>query len=67
VKVVARSVEQSEENLRVVRDRYRNGEGTNTDVLGAQALSNQSKQNYDNARYDIELSRIRLARAVGLL
>jgi outer membrane protein len=67
LKVVARSVEQSEENLKVVRDRYRNGEGTNTDVLGAQALSNLSKQNYDNARYDIELSRIRLARAVGLL
>lgn len=67
LKAVARSVEQSEENLRVVRDRYRNGEGTNTEVLDAQALSNLSKQNYDNARYDIELSRIRLARAVGLL
>jgi len=50
-----------------VRDRYRNGEGTNTEVLDAQALSNLSQQNYDNARYDIELSRIRLARAVGLL
>lgn len=67
LKVVARAVEQSQENLRVVRDRYRNGEGTNTEVLEAQNLSNLSQQNYDNARYDIELSRIRLARAVGLL
>jgi outer membrane protein len=65
--VVARAVEQSLENLRVVRDRYRNGEGTNTEVLEAQSLSNLSQQNYDNARYDIEMSRIQLARAVGLL
>jgi len=67
LKVVSRAIEQSQENLRVVRDRYRNGEGTNTEVLEAQNLSNLSQQNYDNARYDIELSRIRLARAVGLL
>jgi outer membrane protein len=67
LKVVAQAVEQARENLRVVRDRYRNGEGTNTEVLEAQSLSNLSQQNYDSARYDIEMSRIQLARAVGLL
>jgi len=67
VMVSQQAVEQAEENLRVVRDRYKNGEGTNTEVLDAESLRNQSLANYDNARFDAELSRIRLARAAGLL
>ncbi|MBN1238077.1 MAG: TolC family protein [Gammaproteobacteria bacterium] len=67
VEVAEGAVEQAEENLRVVRDRYRNGEGTNTEVLDAEALRLQSLSNYDNARYDAALARYRLARAVGLL
>jgi len=67
VTVTQKAVEQAEENLRVVRDRYKNGEGTNTEVLDAESLRNLSRANYDNARFDAELSRIRLARAAGLL
>lgn len=67
VQVTRQAVEQAEENLRVVRDRYRNGEGTNTEVLDAESLRNLSLGNYDNARFDAELSRIRLARSAGLL
>ena len=61
------AVSQSDENLRVVRDRYRNGEGTNTEVLDAEALRALSRSNFDTARYDAALAELRLARAVGSL
>lgn len=67
IAVTQGAVEQAEENLRVVRDRYRNGEGTNTEVLDAEALRALSRSNFDNARFDAALARYRLARAVGLL
>lgn len=67
IEVARRAVDQAEENLRVVRDRYRNGEGTNSEVLDAEALRSSSLGNYDDARYDAALARYRLARAVGSL
>lgn len=67
VAVTEGAVAQAEENLRVVRDRYRNGEGTNTEVLEAEALRRSSRSNYDSARYDASLAGFRLARAVGAL
>jgi outer membrane protein TolC len=65
--VAAGAVEQAEENLRVVRDRYRNGEGTNTEVLDAEALRVQSASNSDSAGYDVRLAELALARAIGAL
>jgi outer membrane protein TolC len=65
--VTQEAVAQAEENLRVVRDRYRNGEGTNTEVLDAEALRSLSHNNFDTARYDAALAEVKLARAVGLL
>ncbi len=62
-----RAVEQAEENLRVVRDRYRNGEGTNTEVLDAEMLRSLSHSNYDNADFDAKLALYELARGVGRL
>jgi len=67
IAVAERALEQAEENLRVVRDRYRNGEGTNTEVLDAEALRTTSLDNYDAARHDAALARYRLAYAAGLL
>jgi len=61
------AVEQADENLRVVRDRYRNGEGTNTEVLDAETLRNISRSNYDNAKFDAKLALYQLAREVGSL
>jgi outer membrane protein TolC len=61
------AVAQAEENLRVVRDRYRNGEGTNTEVLDAETLWLSSRSNFDTARHDAALAEFRLARAVGAL
>jgi outer membrane protein TolC len=67
LEVAAGAIQQAEENLRVVRDRYRNGEGTNTEVLDAEALRAQSAGNLDTARYDLRLAELALARAIGAL
>ncbi|NNF49945.1 MAG: TolC family protein, partial [Woeseiaceae bacterium] len=66
-RLAERAVEQAEENLRVVRDRYRNGEGTNTEVLDAETLRSLSRSNYDNADFDASLALYELARGVGQL
>ena len=66
-RVTEAAVAQAEENLRVVRDRYRNGEGTSTEVLDGEALRSLSLGNRDQARHDAALARFRLARAVGML
>lgn len=66
-RLTERAVEQAEENLRVVRDRYRNGEGTNTEVLDAEVLRSMSRNNYDNADFDAKLALYELARGVGRL
>jgi outer membrane protein len=64
--IVAReAVGQARENLAVANDRYRNGIGTNTEVLDAEALSSRSRANYDNAVYDSVIAQFRLRRAVG--
>jgi outer membrane protein TolC len=67
IDVAAGAMQQAEENLRVVRDRYRNGEGTNTEVLDAETLRAQSASNLDTAQYDVRLAELKLARSVGAL
>lgn len=67
VAVTEGAVAQAAENLRVVRDRYRSGEGTNTEVLDAEALRALSAANFDNARYDAAIAELRLTRALGRL
>lgn len=66
-RLTERAVEQADENLRVVRDRYRNGEGTNTEVLDAEMLRTLSRSNFDNAEFDARLALYELARGVGRL
>ena len=67
VAVTERALEQAEENLRVARDRYRNGEGTNSEVLDAEVLRTTSLDNFNAARYDEAIAGYRLAYAVGVL
>ena len=50
-----------------MNDRYRNGEGTNTEVLDAETLRSQSRRNLDDSRYDAIIAELALARAVGVL
>jgi outer membrane protein len=65
--VTRSAVQQSEENLKVARERYREGVGTNTEVLDAEAFRNRALSNHDNAVYDAVLASLRLKRAVGNL
>ena len=61
------AVAQAEENLRVARDRYQSGVGTNTEVLDAETLRLKSQSNHFNAIYDNVLAQQQLKRARGVL
>ena len=65
--VTADAVDQAEENLRIARERYGAGLGTQTQLLEAETLRVQALTNRDNAVLDAALARLRLARAVGAL
>jgi outer membrane protein TolC len=67
IAVTREATEQAEENLRVVKDRYREGVGTNTEVLDAETLRTKSYNNYYNAVYDAVMANIRLRYATGEL
>jgi outer membrane protein TolC len=67
VRVTADAVDQSEENLRIARERYGAGLGTQTQLLEAESLRVQALTNRDNAVLDAGLAKLRLARAVGAL
>ena len=67
IAVAEGAVEQANENLRVVRNRYQAGASTNVEVLEAEALREQSLSNLDDARYELVLAKLRLARATGNL
>jgi outer membrane protein TolC len=59
------AVRQSEENVNVVQDRYRQQLSTYTEVLDAESQRVQSYANFHNATYDAALAWFRLRRAVG--
>jgi len=61
------TVEQAIENLRVVSERYEAGASRNAEVLDAASLREQALSNRDNARYELVLAGLRLARSVGVL
>ncbi len=65
VGVTREAVAQAGENLRLQRLRYREGEGTATDVLDAIALMSRAETNYWSARYDRKRAGARLLYAMG--
>jgi len=67
VAVSAEAVDQAEENLRMARERYSAGLGTQTQLLEAETLRVQALTNRDSATLDAGLARLRLARFVGSL
>ena len=67
IEVTAGAVDQAEENLRIARERYGAGLGTQTQLLEAESLRVRALSNRDNAVLDAGLSKLRLARAVGAL
>ncbi len=67
VAVATEAVAQAEENLRIAKELYGSGLGTNTQVLDAEALRVAALTNRDNATFDLLLAGYRVERAVGEL
>lgn len=64
--VVARgALEAAAENLRVARSRYREGLGTNADVLDAERENSAAETRFQIARYDAAFAAIDLDHAIG--
>ncbi len=61
------AITQADENLRVVRDRYIQQLGNNTEVLDAETMRAQAYMNWYNSVYEAVLVRLRLRRAAGIL
>lgn len=59
------AVAEAEENLRLVRTRYRNGNATPTDIVDAESTLTRAKQRYAVATYDYLIALIRLDYALG--
>ena len=58
---------QAEENVRIARELYASGLGTNNQVLDAVALRVAATTNLDDAKFDVLFARYRLQRALGTL
>jgi outer membrane protein len=61
------SIKSGEENLRINKDRYQEQVGTATDVIDAQTLLTQIKNEYYQAVFDYEVALARVKRARGEL
>ena len=65
IPTTSKAIEQATENMRVSRERYKARVNTSTEVLDAQTLLTQARNNYYRALYDHHLAKARLERAVG--
>jgi outer membrane protein len=65
--VAEAAIRQSEENLRINRERYLERVGIASEVLDAQMLVTQSKTDYYGALYDYQIATARLRNARGEL
>jgi outer membrane protein TolC len=61
------AIRQSEENLRINRERYQERVGIASEVLDAQTLVTQTKTEYFRAQYDYQTATARLQKALGEL
>jgi outer membrane protein TolC len=59
------AVQQSTEALRIVRERYRHGTATPTDVIDAETTSTRAEQRYVSARLEYRSALARLAYVMG--
>lgn len=67
IKTIEQAIKQSEENLRINRDRYLEQVGTATDVVDAQTLLTQTRSEYYRAGYDYQVATARVKKALGQL
>jgi len=67
IEVARQATAQADENLQVVRNRYKQQAATNTEVLDAETLLAQAYANFYNSSYEAVLARLPLRRATGSL
>ncbi len=65
ISIASGGVAQAEESYRITKNRFANGQATNTETLDAEVALLQAKLNYTIAVVDYEISDARLRRAVG--
>jgi len=65
IRVAGQAVGQAEENLRVTRERFKQGVALNTDVLDADVVLLQARMNRTQAAIDLVLAQARLEKALG--
>jgi outer membrane protein len=65
LRVSALAVEQAEENLRMVHDRFRQGVALNTEALDAEVFLLQARTSRTVAAIDLALAQARLEKALG--
>jgi len=61
------AVEEARENLRLVRNKYRNGNATPTDIVDAETTLTRAQRRFSSARYDFLVALARLDYAMGRL
>ncbi len=67
VLVTEDTIAQAEENLKVTRNRYREGLASHTEVLDSETLRIRAQSDHANARFDSTLASLQLQRATGKL
>lgn len=65
MKVMAKSIEQAQENLRIMEEKYRAQAATTTEVLDAQTLLTGAQTSYFQTLYDCHIAKARLDKAMG--
>jgi outer membrane protein TolC len=65
IAVAEKAIQQAEENFRISEVRYREQVATSLEVIDAQTLLVQAKNNYNQALYAYNLAQSRLVRAMG--
>jgi outer membrane protein len=67
IKVVEKAIQQGVENLRITKDRYQEKVGTATEVVDAQTLLTQTRTDYYQSVFDLQVAAARVKRATGEL
>lgn len=56
----------AEESLRIAKVRYENGVGISLDVIDSQIALTQAQSNLINAEFDLNISKVKLYKAIGI-
>ena len=67
IRVVEKAIAQGMENLRITKDRYQEKVGTATEVVDAQTLLTQTRTDYYQSVFDLQVAAARVKRATGEL